>query len=313
MRPANIDLPADEVVRELVRGYLDAAATARAQIANGRHPEALHDLRVALRRLRASLRAYAPYVADTIPDKVRKRARDLARVTNVARDAEVQLAWVDSLGRKVGVVGRPGRRWLRAHLAAQRKNAYHTIRSKALPEFDRFFRILRRALESGEVAPSKKHVRRRIRFAQAAGRSLRENTARLSADLGRIGSVDDEAEVHAARIAAKRLHYLVEPLVTGKEAATVLKPLKTLQDRLGALHDRHVLARNLDRALRSGAPGDVLPSLCMLALRNRLEADGLYKDIARSYLAGRAPALLRTLRDFARKLAARSAHSASRA
>ncbi len=34
---------------------------------------------------------------------------------------------------------------------------------------------------------------------------LRENTARLSADLRRIGSVDDEAEVHAARMAAKRL------------------------------------------------------------------------------------------------------------
>ncbi len=93
----------------------------------------------------------------------------------------------------------------------------------------------------------------------------------------------------------------------------MLKPLKTLQDRLGTLHDRHMLARNLDRAMKSGAPGDVLPSLCMLALRNRIEADSLYKDIARSYLAGRAPVLLRPLRDLARKLTARSVHSPSRA
>ena len=39
--------------------------------------------------------------------------------------------------------------------------------------------------------------------------------------------------MHAACIAAKRLHYLVEPLVTGKEVVTVLKPLKMRQDRLG--------------------------------------------------------------------------------
>ena len=84
--------------------------------------------------------------------------------------------------------------------------------------------------------------------------------------------------MHAPRIAAKRLHYLVEPLVTGKEAATVLKPLKMRQDRLEVLHDRRVLAQNLDQALKSSAP-----------------------------------VLLRTLRDFARKLAARSVHSASRA
>ncbi len=312
-----LDLPTDQAAHKLARGYLDAAAAARARIMRGEDPRALHDLRVALRRLRGSLRAYAPYVASVIPAKLSKRLRALARLTNAARDAEVQLEWLDSSGRKARAAERPGRRWMREYLVSQRKMAYRTVRREALPEFDRIARRLRRTLEAKPVVPSRKPPVSRARFAQAAARQLREYAAILSADLGDIGSVEDEAEVHAARIAAKHLRYLVEPLARGKRATALLKSLKALQESLGGLHDRHVLARDLARALRSGVPHDtrceLLPGLSMLALRNHQEANGLYEDIARSYLGGRTPALLRPLRDFARQLAARGVHPASRA
>jgi len=51
---------------------------------------ALHDFRVALRRLRANQRAYR----DQIGAKQDKRLRRLAHATNAARDREVQLDWL---------------------------------------------------------------------------------------------------------------------------------------------------------------------------------------------------------------------------
>src|SRR5262249_26303249 len=56
--------------------------------------DALHDLRVALRRARSWLRAFKPELKGSAHGKDRHRLRDLLDATNRGRDADVQLAWL---------------------------------------------------------------------------------------------------------------------------------------------------------------------------------------------------------------------------
>ncbi len=76
--------------------------------------EALHDFRVALRRLRTLLRGFRPELGDVVPRKLQRQLRDLTRATTAARDAEVQLTWVR--GQRDAVGRRPGLTWLIARL-----------------------------------------------------------------------------------------------------------------------------------------------------------------------------------------------------
>src|SRR5688500_209800 len=97
------DLPADlltrpaaEAARLVARERLDAATAAleRCVQASAEAPEALHDFRVALRRLRSVVRAYRPYLQRSAPKGVRRRLRKVTDNTNAGRDAEVLLDWL---------------------------------------------------------------------------------------------------------------------------------------------------------------------------------------------------------------------------
>ena len=125
----------------------------------------------------------------------------------------------------------------------------------------------------------------------------------------------DERPAHRARIAAKRLRYILEPAETGAaEARRAVRALKALQDLLGELHDAQVLGRELaaevERAARrrardlhaaavaaesGGAPRvvtaaagrwDVVGGLVALAARNRERRDRLFASLAERWLAG---------------------------
>ncbi len=79
--------------------------------------------------------------------------------------------------------------------------------------------------------------------------------------LDRVESLENEAEAHAARIAGKRLRYLLEPLRDEARAASPLvEDLKSLQDGLGELHD----ASTLEAEARDAEPP--LPAVGRAAL-----------------------------------------------
>ena len=299
---------ADKAVRRLVQANLDVAGIACRRIEHGRDGAAMHELRVSLRRLRVALRAYAPFVAAGVPHKLRRRLRAVSHATGDVRDAEVQLEWIDSLRPGAGVAQRPGRRWVRAQLAARRRTAVRRVRQAALPEFRQLDRRIRHRLGQKALASCGKGSAARAGFAGAAAPHVRRHIAVLAGQLGRIGSVRDMAGAHAARITAKQLRYLIEPLVRGKEADAVIGPLRELQDSLGKLHDRQVMARTLARLRNSGArkepDGDLMPGLRWLALRNREEAAMLHEKIRRRYLDQSARTLLRSQREFVRRLTA---------
>src|SRR3954466_166851 len=87
-----LSMPAPHAVRAVALARLDEVRSAYDRFIEG-DEDGLHDLRVALRRLRSWLRAFRPEVSDTLRPKTRRRLASLAAATNGARDAEVGLAW----------------------------------------------------------------------------------------------------------------------------------------------------------------------------------------------------------------------------
>jgi CHAD domain-containing protein len=77
----------------------------------------------------------------------------------------------------------------------------------------------------------------------------------LSSRLAAIRTPRDHEAIHEARIAAKRLRYLLEPVVASVPGVRgVVKDLRMLQDVAGALHDAHVFSRVLADGLGAHVP-----------------------------------------------------------
>jgi CHAD domain-containing protein len=307
---------------------LDEARVGCGRLAAPEDAEALHDFRVALRRLRSVLRSFRSELGDAVPKKLQRRLRDVTRATGAARDAEVQLGWVRShradLGRRLA----PGLPWLLARLAQQQDQAYAAIRRKVPPEFRQLERRVRRGLsatllDASPTAPA---------FAASTSRLIREHVTELEQELAAARAGPDADAIHAARIAVKRLRYLLEPLAGERPVlAGTIESLKSLQDLLGELHDLHVLgaalgvavaeaaaerARRLHAVALRGAPsaprararqpGPRPASAGLLALARFAgrTQDQLFRRLETEWFAGPLALLTQALRGFADDLTA---------
>jgi CHAD domain-containing protein len=233
--------PTAAVVCELTTSFLDDAVAACARLETQADERALHDFRVALRRLRSTLRAYRDYTDQWLPRKLRRRASKLSRATNVARDSEVQADWLRSVRARIRPHERPGYQWLLNTIDTRVRAAYQDMRAADIPgHFQTFDAKLRRRMTGdGKQAGGEP-------FGCALEKRLQDAGAELNAHLQRIRSLADETEAHQARIAAKRLRYLLEPasayLPDGAEA---VRQMKQLQDLLGEIHDTQVMEQTL--------------------------------------------------------------------
>jgi CHAD domain-containing protein/CYTH domain-containing protein len=262
-RVDNLRESTHRVVRLVALGHLADAAAARERVASSADDEALHDFRVALRRLRSWERAFRPYVRDDVSKKLRRRLRDLARDTGASRDLEVHLAWLREQRRTLGRRQRPGLTWLLANLHARKEDADAVLGDDVDSRFTRLRSKLEDALasyrerlpvrESGQASPP-------APFAEALAPRVRDAGTTLREHLERVRSLVDGDECHEARIAAKRLRYLLEPIVRVVPGADdLVARLKSLQDVLGDLHDAQVFGAEIAtlaaEAMPAGAPG----------------------------------------------------------
>jgi CHAD domain-containing protein len=255
--------PLPATLAELVRAHLRAAARARARLKHPEDREALHDFRVALRRLRSLLRAYRPY-AEIVPRRPRKRLRRITQATNPARDAEVQLAWL--IRARLPAKARPAGVWFRKQIRTQRDAAYDALPVAAVKPFDRLHAELRKVLAPGAVARHSADD-----FSHVTARALADHAAALARAVAAIHTLSDVAAIHAARIEGKRLRYLIEPLAPAFPRARVLvRRMKAIQDRFGELHDLFVLAHAIEVAADEQA------------------AEGAQQRVRQAWLAGSA-------------------------
>lgn len=254
VRPVDLlSRPAAQSVRLIALDYLDEAGRALERLKDPEDKEALHDFRVALRRLRTTVRAYRPQLEGSVPRRLRRKLRDVAEATNSARDAEVALMWLRPLEAEVSKREQAGLRWLIERIERGHGRDLPHALVDARRSFIGVERKLRKGLEVYHRTVPVQRAKPEERFAAVAATALRDQAKQLDQLLASIASRDDDA-IHQARIAAKRLRYMLEPLSTVVVGgADLVQRLKQLQDNLGELHDLSVLEEEVRIALEAAA------------------------------------------------------------
>jgi CHAD domain-containing protein len=200
--------------------------------------EAVHDLRVALRRTRTVLEVSRVVFGRYFADEVRRALREVQRATGALRDEEVLLDLIRSLGVTHPNVGP----WLEARQRHERRlrgALARRLRAGALEQGE----ALLDALLAFRVKPSRD--RRLVKFARRAVELARRDVERR-----RGARTDDSEALHRLRIAYKRLRYTAEIFadVLPRDLAMLAQPAARFQGRLGDLHDVDVVAGSVRRA-----------------------------------------------------------------
>ncbi len=253
--------------------------------------EAIHDMRVAIRRIRAALRVARPHIRDKGLTRLRTRLQETAQVLGGTRDLDVMLShaeeygraqqdelhaldgWIETLKSRQG----EAREALRTHLVSKR---YARLRD----EFQMVIARLRPEEDSGAPAGT-----------LGAPRVLDILPGAVWTQYGIVRAYETVREpttdvLHLLRIEIKRLRYILEffrgPL--GARIVPVIDTAVAAQDRLGHLHDLCVAAELLQSWLHTlgpAQPADARSAAAYLAT--------LYEEIQTLLNAG--PKLLEEL------------------
>ena len=240
--------PAVEHVRAYLRAQLAEIERTDPLIRSGDDSDAVHDFRVAARRMRSALKSTRQMFDADWGSSLQEELRWVAGELGDARDLDVLLA---RLRKESGSDEAP----VVKLLETERRRAWKRART-ALAS-DRYVKLLDRLGSAVEAPP-----------VRAAELSLEKVVAREFKKLRRrareLGPKASDEQMHKARIGAKRARYaaeLVEP-VAGKRARRVIAAAKDFQDVVGAHQDsvvaseriRAVLGRtkNLETAFAAG-------------------------------------------------------------
>lgn len=192
-----------------------------------RDPEAMHQLRVAIRRLRTALWLFRPAINDEERSAINDQLRRLTRELGVARNIDVILA---SMG-----AGDPAR----AHLERERERLYARI----IRMFDtrRFRQFMLDLLGWVEVGDWRRRKKARMPMARFAARRL-DRLWQVIAERGAELKSLSEDERHQLRIDAKKMRYALEFLggigsVNADDRRQFIAAAEGVQDSLGHLND----------------------------------------------------------------------------
>jgi CHAD domain-containing protein/CYTH domain-containing protein len=293
--PPNLPiLPVDEGARRLALAHLQDAVAARGRVTGFPDADALHDYRVAIRRLRSCLRAYDKPLRSSLTGKTLRRLRRLAHGTNRSRDLDVHLLWLGEQGHKVGEAERPGVTWLLERLTADRDHAWEKMLELDETLFPRIHPRLVRGLTRFRMTIDLDAGPQRRSTAAVTARRVRAAAGRLKERLRRVQGYSSIDAIHRARISAKHLRYLIEPFAAAvPEGAATVERLKALQDGFGDVHDAHVFGAELRAALpdaeRAAAAGaSLVPGIEALMASLQARGQQAFDQVAAGWLGDAA-------------------------
>jgi CHAD domain-containing protein len=203
-------------------------------------PEGVHKMRVATRRLRATMATFRPYLATSRWEEVRGELRWLGGLLGEVRDLDVLrerlLAQIDELDPLL-VIG-PVRARVRRELGARHQDGDEALR-EALRS-DRYLTLLDELLSLLADPPLTAKARRRP--ARVAAR-VDHATARVEKAVRQLdaatGPSDLDSRLHEVRKAAKRARYAGEAArpVFGADAKRLATRMEQVQEVLGEHND----------------------------------------------------------------------------
>jgi CHAD domain-containing protein len=220
--------------------------------------DAVHRMRVAVRRIRSVLKSYGPVLDRAETDPLQPELKWLADVLGEVRDLEVLRERLSGrLAELPDEVGRH-RGWLDA-LAAQEREAYRRLKGNLTKQ--RYFDLLD-ALD-GLVAEPPYTERAGLDAAQEVPRLVIRAWHRLARAYESISGFDDSAAMdiarHEARKDAKRARYAAEAAAAalGRPAAKVANQAKKVQGVFGGYQDGVIAQEHLAKAAATAAPDEV--------------------------------------------------------
>ena len=251
-----------EAALELALGHLVEVLLWHAPVAaEGAKPEGVHQMRVAIRRLRSLLRAFRPACDGAALRDFDAGLKAIAAALGPARDWDV---FLDGLGAEIAAA-LPEEPRIAALLRAARQRreaAYAQLRP--MLEGPALRRVAWGAVALAETRPwqaeddAEAEARRAEPLAAFAAGVLDRRWKRIEVAGTEIAGLPDE-EFHALRIQAKRMRYAAElfaPLWSRKRAKRFLKHLAEVQEAFGLANDA-VVARSL-MAVLAGRGGTAL-------------------------------------------------------
>lgn len=203
--------------------------------------EALHQARIAMRRLRGALTLFRPAIRQPGLQRLRDELRWFTSSLADARDLDVFLADHDDLARGD-----------RKTLQSARGAAYDDVR--AAIDSQRLRNLLLDLVEWLAIGQWQR-AKAAAPIAKFAGKRLDALWEKVRRHASDLADLDDEG-LHRLRIDAKKLRYAVEFLESlyGKKAGKFTTALKRIQDGLGHLNDEAIGRHLIERlALRADA------------------------------------------------------------
>jgi CHAD domain-containing protein len=228
-------------------------------VRKGNDVEKIHEMRVAVRRMRTALRVFRGFLDR---EKFRPFARELktlGRILGPVRDLDVWISNAAGFRETLGTRARFDldlvlREWRETRGKLHARVTEH-LESPRYCRFKREFPDFLRAPSGQPVAgESEDDTVRPLVTAHLGPLVLYERLAAVRAYEGRLERRDTPLRrYHRFRIEIKRLRYALEFLtdITGPEANPLIDSLKNLQDHLGELREAWMTANTLRRMLKS--------------------------------------------------------------
>jgi CHAD domain-containing protein len=212
----------------------------------GGDEEALHQMRIALRRVRAAISTFSEILADSECDRIKGELKWITGALGAARDLDVFVAEAVLPLRRQNVEQAGVAelcRAIEARRTAARDHAVEAVRSQ------RFRSLVLEAAQwamSGPWSKSKDDLLR-LRRARPVAALAGDELARRRKKIVKRGQALRQLaapERHKLRIAGKKMRYAIEFFAAAfpggknaKRCEAALSVLKDLQDALGALND----------------------------------------------------------------------------
>ncbi len=262
--PTTVDasMGIDEIALANLRRYLSAWYLHEPGARLGDDPEALHDLRVAGRRLDAILREFSDYLPDTLV-RMRPTLKKVLRALGEARDLDVALLELRSFSRRLAETAGDSLEPLRRHLDCERSGARNRmlsiLDSRAVQtEFEKMTLALAEPTTVRAATPPVVGVEAISPLIRWRYKKARKRADRLNKD-------SSMADYHAVRGRVKKLRYALESVavIFGSPGAEMVRALRRWQERLGEQQDADVAGQRL-RALALNPPKGLPPETLFL-------------------------------------------------
>jgi len=230
--------------RQIIGCYLSQVRASESATRAGKNPEALHDMRVAVRRLRAAVRALRLGIPFRLREGLEVELKWLGDLLGAVRDVDVQL---DRLAQYRTLVPRGHRNGLRSFLLyLDDQRTRHRTELLGGLHSPRYARLLLQLDRFTASAPPRGNGTQgwRAPLAAVGGRVLQNDFRTLLKRGRKLETLPSPEDLHTLRTRTKRLRYVIDFLraVLGKRGHRLVKRLVRLQDVLGIYHDRIVTA-----------------------------------------------------------------------